>query len=83
MPKLTELFGEKIFDSPIHDPCEHLIGSTGEHHCLSNGLQYAWSYLQNSFKEVATNKQKRDDTLFLNQELKMLDSPRMANCISL
>ena len=61
MPKLTELFGEDSFDSPIHNPWEILIGSTREHHCLLNGLQYAWSHLQNSFQEVATNEQKRDD----------------------
>ena len=62
-PKLTELFGENSFDSPIHDPWEILIGSTREHHCLSSGLRHAWSHLQNSFQEVATNEQKRDDTL--------------------
>ena len=61
MPKLTELFGEDSLDSPIHDPWEILIGSTRENHCLSNGLQHAWSHLQNSFQEVATNEQKRDD----------------------
>ena len=35
MLKLTELFGEDSFDSPIHDPWEILIGSTKEHHCLA------------------------------------------------
>ena len=70
MPKLNELFGEDSFDSPMHNPWEILIGSSREHHCLSNGLQHAWSHLQNSFQEVATNEQKRDDTLLLNQELK-------------
>ena len=63
MPKLNELFGEDSFDSPMHNPWEILIGSSREHHCLSNGLQHAWSHLQNSFQEVATNEQKRDDTL--------------------
>ena len=41
MPKLTDLFGEELFDSPIHDPWEILIWSTREHSSLSNGLQYA------------------------------------------
>ena len=72
MPKLIEMFGKKSFDSPMCDPWDIVVGSTKEHRCLSNGLQHAWSHLQNSFQEVAASKQKRDDTLLLDQEVESL-----------
>ena len=70
IPGLVRLFRKNSFDSPTEDPWKHLTRHSERHHCLSNGLQCAWSHLKISFQEVATSEQKRDDSLLLNQKAK-------------